>query len=675
MAKSSDAMRVGIVMDVSWGRDMVLLVELIDGAIMIPVYGDTTGEQSQLSMNDVAVAVDNGFDERYPAVIIPFVKYVPCKVRDENWKVENIACPVSVSKDYDHGEHFVGHLVIPTMINMREGTDRGTNGVRICCVNRINVIGGADINRSENMEARSELNARSMLDKNTIRNVERAIKRRFLSLKNDIRDRVDSLIVNPLPGNDDIVVSWIKGIGHNDYGVMYTGFDERALELMFKRSSSTFDLTIESRNRRIQFLAPELISSVYLDDSEAEIMFSLFSVLGCGILVKNVFRDQDPRVGVTGMEPSDTDTLTYRNIRSRICVNTDLVNFCDMVAFSNRKHLKRLYREEEGKKYKVPYRGLVTLQKMFAGLYLDGPVNRDPSLNESAYAYILGRGHVRMVSRICGSTIVASFDLVRFFESIKWELVWDRLQGILPQKPTIEAKRFMKNLIMNPSGPGIVIGAATSPAVSNLVAAKWIDEPVQAVIRDRRSVFENRGFQVKFARYADDCFLYVKPRDRDLIVLSSDDPIIGSTESLLNDILSVIEDSGFRVHREGRKAPRIWVRGSGNPLWIMGIRANGRRPGMSKKRYRDLRVIVHNISEARTLTEVIENLDRYTKAFNVCPEHTIINIRVRAMFDHLMGMISYLMFVEKGTNRGEKYRELLVKAQDSRKRFSRLADQ
>jgi RNA-directed DNA polymerase len=168
----------------------------------------------------------------------------------------------------------------------------------------------------------------------------------------------------------------------------------------------------------------------------------------------------------------------------------------------------------------------------------------DPTFSDSSFGFRLGRGTHDAIERArahvaAGHRWVVDMDLEKFFDRVNHDILMSRLARRIKDKRTLRLIRrylqagMMEGGLVSPRSEGTPQGGPLSPLLSNIL----LDELDQEL--------ERRGH--RFARYADDCNIYVRSR-------TAGERVLTSVERFLKERLRLT------VNREKSAVDRPWNR-------------------------------------------------------------------------------------------------------------------
>lgn len=178
-----------------------------------------------------------------------------------------------------------------------------------------------------------------------------------------------------------------------------------------------------------------------------------------------------------------------------------------------------------------------------------------------AHAYYRGRSIKTMAAPHIGKRSIVKMDISNFFPSIRVDQVRRVLRG--QRVPQDLINRVVKWCFLD---GGLPVGAPTSPVLSNLVGAYFLDKRLLGLVskwRTRQPMYQryHRYEPIAYTRYADD------------LVFSSD---YRHLNHIINVVRYIIQDAGFRVNED-----KIVTRTNGGRQTVVGITVNQK---MSKPR-------------------------------------------------------------------------------------------
>jgi len=235
----------------------------------------------------------------------------------------------------------------------------------------------------------------------------------------------------------------------------------------------------------------------------------------------------------------------------------------------------------------APHRDLARCQRWILRNLLD-KVQAKPQ----AHGFVIGRSTLTNASAHVKRSVVVNLDLVDFFPTITFPRVrgvFEQL-GYSPAASTVlallctEAPRQKVDYAGTPyhvaTGPRVLPqGAATSPALSNLVARN-LDARLSGIAT-------KLGFT--YTRYADD------------LTFSGDEDASKRLGHLLARVRHIAVDEGFRVNEDKTR-----VRRRNKAQMVTGIVVN-ERPGVPRSEVRRLRAILHQAGRQGLAAQNREN--------------------------------------------------------------------
>ena len=227
----------------------------------------------------------------------------------------------------------------------------------------------------------------------------------------------------------------------------------------------------------------------------------------------------------------------------------------------------------------------------------------DPTFSEFSYGFRPGRSAhdaVRQAERYVreGFRIVVDVDLEKFFDRVGHDILMDRLAKRIPDKRILRLiRRYLQAGIM---GNGVVMdrteGTPQGGPLSPILANVLLDEVDKEL--------ERRGH--KFARYADDCNVYVRSRRAGERVLRSLRRLYATLHLKVNESKTAV-GSAFGRKFLGycfRRGPNETVKTAVAPKALKAF----------KDRIREMT----RRSGGRSLTEVAERMRRYVPGWKSC---------------------------------------------------------
>ena len=227
----------------------------------------------------------------------------------------------------------------------------------------------------------------------------------------------------------------------------------------------------------------------------------------------------------------------------------------------------------------------------------------DPTFSEFSYGFRPGRSAhdaVRQAERYVreGFRIVVDVDLEKFFDRVGHDILMDQLAKRIPDKRILRLiRRYLQAGIM---GNGVVMdrteGTPQGGPLSPILANVLLDEVDKEL--------ERRGH--KFARYADDCNVYVRSRRAGERVLRSLRRLYATLHLKVNESKTAV-GSAFGRKFLGycfRRGPNETVKTAVAPKALKAF----------KDRIREMT----RRSGGRSLTEVAERMRRYVPGWKSC---------------------------------------------------------
>lgn len=203
----------------------------------------------------------------------------------------------------------------------------------------------------------------------------------------------------------------------------------------------------------------------------------------------------------------------------------------------------------------------------------------DPAFSEHSYGFRRGRNAQQAVLKAQGflkegCEWVVDIDLEKFFDKVNHDILMSRIaRKVEDKKILLLIRRFlqagvMENGLINPTEEGTPQGGPLSPLLSNIILDDFDKE------------LEKRG--LRFARYADDCNIYVKSEKAGKRVMES---VVGYLTTKLK----------LKVNQNKSAVARPWER-----KFLGFTFTKGKEPG---------RIAVHE-SRVKRLKEKIKSLTK-----------------------------------------------------------------
>jgi len=224
----------------------------------------------------------------------------------------------------------------------------------------------------------------------------------------------------------------------------------------------------------------------------------------------------------------------------------------------------------------------------------------EPTFSENSYGFRPGRSAHQAITKAKlyyddGYTHVVDIDLAKYFDTVNHDILLEMVSKEVKDKAVIKLiRKFLKSGVMvnglcNPTEEGTPQGGNLSPLLSNIYLTEF----------DR--MLENRGH--KFARYADDCNIYVKSR-------RAADRVMESCVKFLEGKLRL------KVNREKSKTGSpLKLKFLGFSLYKVRGKTGIRPHEKSLERFKDKIRELTRRNQARSVEEILWRLKVYTRGW------------------------------------------------------------
>lgn len=245
-----------------------------------------------------------------------------------------------------------------------------------------------------------------------------------------------------------------------------------------------------------------------------------------------------------------------------------------------------------------------------------------------SYAYHPNSNPVFAAQRHSNSVWLIKVDIEDFFNSIHEHDVYRVFRSLgyagilsleLARICTMAAKwrpdtdeqlaRYLKNSVAYYCNQWIGIlpqGAPTSPMLSNLVMRDV----------DQRLARLASSSNMRFTRYADD-----------IVFSCSDRRPADKVRSVRNQVLTILNDAGFRPNRR-----KTVIRGPGDRKLVLGLLVDGKQPRLAKEFKDEIRMHLHYLGHPN---------------FGPAGHATARKTSIAAIYHHVLGLIFWARAVEK----------------------------
>lgn len=223
----------------------------------------------------------------------------------------------------------------------------------------------------------------------------------------------------------------------------------------------------------------------------------------------------------------------------------------------------------------------------------------DPTFSEASYGFRPGRSAQQAVLRArdhiaAGHRWVVDLDLEKFFDRVNHDVLMSRVERKVKDRRMLRLIRrylragMMEGGVMSPRSEGTPQGSPLSPLLSNIL------------LDDLDKELERRGH--RFARYADDCNVYVRSK-------AAGDRVMASLERFLAERLRL------KINREKSAVGRPWERKFlGYSVWMNRTPRLKVAPQSVKRLKGNLRTLFCK-GRGRNLETVIFDLSRIIRGW------------------------------------------------------------
>lgn len=223
----------------------------------------------------------------------------------------------------------------------------------------------------------------------------------------------------------------------------------------------------------------------------------------------------------------------------------------------------------------------------------------DPTFSEASYGFRPGKSAQQAVLRArdhvaAGYRWVVDLDLEKFFDRVNHDVLMSRVARKVKDKRVLLLIRrylragMMEDGVMSPRSEGTPQGSPLSPLLSNVL------------LDDLDKELERRGH--RFARYADDCNVYVKSK-------AAGERVMTSLESFLGKRLRL------KINREKSAVGRPWERKFlGYSMWMNRTPKLKVSPQSAQRLKGHLRALLRK-GRGRSLETVIYDLSRVIRGW------------------------------------------------------------
>lgn len=223
----------------------------------------------------------------------------------------------------------------------------------------------------------------------------------------------------------------------------------------------------------------------------------------------------------------------------------------------------------------------------------------DPTFSEASYGFRPGRSAQQAVLRArdhvaAGYRWVVDLDLEKFFDRVNHDVLMSRVARKVKDKRVLRLIRrylragMMEDGVMSPRAEGTPQGSPLSPLLSNVL------------LDDLDKELERRGH--RFARYADDCNVYVRSK-------AAGEQVMASLERFLSKRLRL------KINREKSAVGRPWERKFlGYSFWMDRVPRLRVAP-QSEERLKERLRTLFRTGRGRNLETVISDLNRIIRGW------------------------------------------------------------
>ena len=223
----------------------------------------------------------------------------------------------------------------------------------------------------------------------------------------------------------------------------------------------------------------------------------------------------------------------------------------------------------------------------------------DPTFSEASYGFRPGRSAQQAVLRArdhvaAGYRWVVDLDLEKFFDRVNHDVLMSRVARKVKDKRVLRLIRcylrvgMMEDGVMSPRAEGTPQGSPLSPLLSNVL------------LDDLDKELERRGH--RFARYADDCNVYVRSK-------AAGEQVMASLGRFLEKRLRL------KINREKSAVGRPWERKFlGYSVWMNRTPRLKVAPNSVQRLKARLRALLHE-GQGRNLKTVILGLSRVIRGW------------------------------------------------------------